>query len=185
MGQFLPVQDVVVDGAQERQGQSLILILQLGPEEAGAVHELEIGVHLHPLLTAGDAGGVAGLGPGFARDAVDKGGFAHVGDAHHHDANGLFDPLRLHALDLVGYGPLHEGYGLLLPGGAGGDDRRGQKATVLVVVHEAAGHSFVGQVRLVEQDQPGLVGEQRIKVRVPGRLRGSGVHDLRHRVHQF
>ena len=83
-GQCFNIQNIVFHRAGEGKVQSYALVLELGPEDAGGIQQLKAAVDGHPLLGAGDAGTVLRLGGLAAGHLIDKGGFAHVGNAQDH-----------------------------------------------------------------------------------------------------
>ena len=52
-------------------------------KRAGHVHQVVI-IHGDPLFAAGNAGFVGRFGAGSTGKGIDEGGFAHIGNAHHH-----------------------------------------------------------------------------------------------------
>ena len=134
------------------------------------------------MVGAGDAGTVAGLYDAAAVNAVDEGGFAHVGDADDHQAHGLF-----HAA--LG-GAFHGGLGCLFDLGkdflglaAIGVEAHGGEALLAEVFHPARSFGVIGQVGLVENQDARLVTGQLFQVRVTGGLGRTGVAQLDHCVY--
>ena len=155
--QGLHVHDGVPDRAGKGQMQPDGLILKLGPQNSGGIQQFQPLVHRDPLLSPGNAGPVPGLGGFLLGHLVDKGGLAHIGNAHHH---GPDRPAHLALLlppgDLLFQCRPHHGGKLLDPRAAAGvtlqdRDSLGPK----VRPPDLAG----GRVRLVgpvENDHPGL-----------------------------
>ncbi len=162
------------------------LVLELGPEDAGGIQQVQPLVHVDPLLAPGDAGAVAGLGRLLFSHLVDKGGLAHVGHPHHHSPDrtahlALLPPFG----NLVPEHPLDHGGKLIdPPAGTGVGLQHG------VALAPEAGPpgpvlGGVGLIRPVEDNQAGLAGADGVNVRVAAGGRDAGVDNLHHHVHQL
>ena len=183
-GQLLDVQNIVLH--RTRKGKTLadFRIVKFRPEDAGGVQQLQGGVHGHPLLGAGNAGAILGLGGLALGHLVDEGGLAHVGDAQHHDAD--------HAahLTLGGVGlqliteQLTDGGGEFLRAHAAlGVGLQHGPALGAEILRPAAGLGGVGLVGTVEDDEAWLARRQVVHVRVAGGQGDAGVQYLADGVH--
>ena len=183
-GQLLDVQHVVLDGTCKGKALANLRVIELRPEDAGGVQQLQRGVHRYPLLGAGHAGAILGAGGLAVGDLVDEGGLPHVGNAQHHNAHHL------------AYLPLGSGGGQLvpqqLPDGSGeflrahavfGVGLQHGEALPAEVLRPPAGLHRVGLIRAVEDDEPRLARGQLVHVRVAGGQGDAGVHDLADGVH--
>ena len=182
--QGLHIQNIVLYCPGIGQVHAHALVVELGPEDAGGVQQLQVPVNGHPLLGAGDAGPVLGLGGLAARHLVDKGGFTHIGDAQDHDPHYP-----------AGHAPLRVGAELVrqqFPDGPG-EFRRAHAAFGVGFQHRVAlgpevlrpafGPLRVRLVHPVQHHHPGLSRRQFIHIRVPAGNRDAGVQNLAHRVY--
>ncbi len=90
-GKGFDIHHIILHRAGIAELQAHLRVLKLGPQDTGGVQQLQAPFHRDPLLSAGDAGPVLRLGGFSARHLIDKGGFSHVGDAHHHHPDGSAD----------------------------------------------------------------------------------------------
>ena len=185
-GQGLHVHDGVPHGPGEGQVQTDRLILKLGPQNTGGIQQLQTLIHGDPLLAAGHAGAVAGLGRLFLGDFIDEGGLAHVGDTHDHGPHraahlALFFPPG----DLFLQRPAHDGGELLHPCPAAGVALQHRDALAAEAGSPLLAGGGVGLVGPVEDDHARLAAHQVVDVRVPAGDGDAGVDDLRHHVHVF
>ena len=180
----LHIQNIVLDRACARQQDAHALIVELGPQDARRVEQVDAALHAEPLAAARHARLVRRLGGLAAEDAIDKGGFAHVRDADHHHAHRLahkafFVPLG----DLIRQQRAHcvcERLRACAGAAVGLDDRHALTAEVFCPLR---GLFRVRQIDAVEDHQPRLARGDLVHIRVARHLRDARVHDLADRVH--
>ena len=183
-GQLLDVQHVVLDSACKGQSLANLRIVELWPQDTGGVQQLQRSVHRYPLLGAGDAGAILGLGGLALGHLVDERGFPHVGDAQHHHPDGAAH------LPLFGVGS--QLVPQQLPDG-GGKSLRTRAALGVGLQHRIALRpegrrpflclGGVGLIHPVQYDHPGLPRRQLVHVRIAAGLGDAGVHDLADGIH--
>jgi hypothetical protein len=134
---------------------AVAVVLDLRPHEAGGVHQGQARAQDHALLGLGDRRLVADGGDLALHQGVHEGGFAHVGDAHDHHAQGLEVVVPMGCQGLAQAGdPGH------LPGLLGRDGHRLDARLAIVEVQPGPGGLRVRQVGLVEQLEAGSLPEQ-------------------------
>ena len=81
-----------------RQQQTGALVVELGPQDARRVQQVNAVPHAEPLAAARHARTIRRLGRFSAQNAVDERGFAHIRDADDHHAHGpcRSDPFSFH-----------------------------------------------------------------------------------------
>ena len=183
-GQLLDIHDIILNSSCKGKTLADLYVIELGPQDAGGVQQLQRAIHRHPLLGAGHAGAILRLGGLAVGHLIDKGGFAHVGDAQHHHADGAAH------LPLFGIGrqlvlqKLTDG---------GGKLRRACAALGVGLQHrialspEIGGPALcllgVGLIHAVQYHHAWLSRRHFVHVRVAAGQGDTGVQYLAHRVH--
>ena len=78
------VEGAVWEAADPGQPQYLLLILHSGRKNAWGIHQQEVGWQFNPGDAAGNAWLGCNSGAFFMGQAVDKGGFSHIGQTNNH-----------------------------------------------------------------------------------------------------
>lgn len=150
-----------LDGAGQGQAVAAVTVFDFRPEDAGGVDEDQAAAQFDTLLALGHRRLVAGPGYLAAGQGVDKGGFAHVGDAGDQGGDGG-GPVPLFVDHLLAeVRQLANGFRFV-----GGDGQGADGGVFLQVVEPLLGDVRVGQVAFAEQFQAGLVGTEILDHRV-------------------
>ena len=184
-GQLLDIDNILLHRAGEGQHQTHIGVFELGPQDTRSIQQLQAGIHGDPLFAAGHTGTVLRFGTLTAGDLVDKGGFSHIGNAHHHDLHRPVHSLRGVTLQLFlqhaagGRNKIIDALAAL----AVGDDHSHTFASE--ISSPALGGLRVCQIHPVQHDDPGLGAADGIDIRIPAGHGDTGIHDLADSIYQF
>ena len=175
----LHIQDIVLDRARTGQQDAHALVVELGPQDARRVQQVDTAVHAEPLAAARHTRFVRRFGRLAPNDAVNEGGLSHVRNADHHHAHrlthkALFVPLG----DFIRQQRAHRVRKRLCAcarAAVGLNDRHPLRTEML---RPCRGHLRVGQIDAVEDHQPRLACGDLIHVRIARHLRDARVHHL-------
>ena len=183
-GQFLNIHHVILDSSCKGQTLADLHIIELRPQNAGRVQQFQRPIHRHPLLGAGHAGAILRLGGLAVGHLIDKGGFAHVGNAQHHHPDSA---AHLSFFSVGGQLVLQK----LADGG--GKLRRAHAALGVGLQHRVAFSPEIGGpalrlsgvslIHAVQHHQPGLARRHFVHVGIAAGQRDTGIQYLAHRVH--
>ena len=184
--ELVNVEDLVVDGADEGEIQADDLTLELRPGDTRGVEQLELLIDIDPLITTGDARLVSGLRHGLPDVGIDKGGLADVWHAEDHrtDDRGLDAALQV-LLDEGLRGLIDERVQLLQTALVSCVDLKRVVAAGCEVVCEALRFTTICEIRLIDEEDAGLILREAVDVRITGGFRTAGVDHLDDEVDQL